>query len=124
MTSTQLKALHSSGMEIGGHTVSHPILAKLDLDAAWLEIHNNKVFLEDLLNQSLRVFAYPNGKPNKDYLQEQIPLVKKAGYQASLSTIWGVSDYKSDIWQLPRFTPWDRTPVSFMLRMIKMYITE
>jgi len=124
MTSAQLKQLHASGMEIGGHTVSHPILAKLDPDAAWLEIHNNKVFLENLLSQPLRFFAYPNGKPGKDYLQEQIPLIKKAGYQAGLSTIWGVCKRTSDTWQLPRFTPWDKDPIRFMLRMIKMYTKE
>ena len=124
MTSAQLKQLHASGMEIGGHTVSHPILAKLDPDAAWLEIHNNKLFLENLLAQPLRFFAYPNGKPDRDYLQEQIPLIKKAGYQAGLSTIWGVCNQTSDTWQLPRFSPWDKNPISFMLRMIKMYISK
>ena len=122
MTSAQLKKLHASGMEIGGHTVTHPILAKLNPDTVWLEVNNNKVFLENLLAQPLRFFAYPNGKPGIRLFEEQIPLIKKAGYQAAVSTIWGVCHQSSDTWQLPRFTPWDKDPISFMLRMIKMYI--
>jgi peptidoglycan/xylan/chitin deacetylase (PgdA/CDA1 family) len=124
MSSDQLKKLHASGMEIGGHTVSHPILAKLDADSAWLEIYNNKIFLENLLGEPLRLFAYPNGKPGIDYLVEQIPLVSKAGYAAAVSTVWGSCNASSDTWQLPRFTPWDKKPLYFMLRLIKMYFKK
>jgi peptidoglycan/xylan/chitin deacetylase (PgdA/CDA1 family) len=121
MTTGQLKQLHQSGMEIGGHTVNHPILAKLDNETARKEIEENKTFLEKLLNTSLRFFAYPNGKPNSDYLQQQVTIVKQLGYQAALSTQWSVADHGSDSWQLPRFTPWDKSPIKFMLRMISVY---
>lgn len=122
MTGKQVIQLQENGMEIGGHTISHPILAKLDDEAAWIEIKENKTFLENLLNRPIRFFAYPNGKPNQDYLQQQIPLVSKAGFQAAVSTRWGACNQTSDIWQLPRFTPWDKTPIKFMLRMISIYI--
>ncbi len=122
MTSEQVVQLQENSMEIGGHTVTHPILAKLDDEAAWLEITGNKTFLESILGRPIRFFAYPNGKPNQDYHLQQIPLVSKAGFQAAVSTRWGVCDQTSDIWQLPRFTPWDKTPLKFMLRMINMYI--
>ncbi|MDO9047793.1 MAG: polysaccharide deacetylase family protein [Methylobacter sp.] len=121
MTTEQLKQLYQSGMEIGGHTVNHPILAKLDNQIAEQEVTVNKIFLENILNTSLRFFAYPNGKPDQDYNQQQIPLIKNAGYQAALSTQWGVAQQISDIWQLPRFTPWDKSPIKFMLRMITLY---
>ena len=121
MTTEQLKKLHQNGMEIGGHTVNHPILAKLDAQNAEQEITHNKIFLENLLDVPLRFFAYPNGKPLEDYLSEQVQIVKDAGYQAALSTQWGVADCSSDQWQLPRFTPWDKRPIKFMLRMIHRY---
>jgi hypothetical protein len=47
--------------------------------------------------------------------------VQQAGFEAAVSTVWGVADSNSDIWQLPRFTPWDKSPEKFMLRMIKNY---
>lgn len=124
MTTQQLKYLHQNGMEIGGHTVNHPILAKLDAQIAEQEITENKTFLENLLNVPLRFFAYPNGKPLEDYLPQQVQIVKDAGYQAALSTQWGVADCSSDQWQLPRFTPWDKSPIKFMLRMIFYYTTK
>ncbi|MGZ3814607.1 MAG: polysaccharide deacetylase family protein, partial [Mucilaginibacter sp.] len=120
-TTGQLKQLHQSGMEIGGHTVNHPILAKLDPKTAEKEILENKMFLENLLNTPLRYFAYPNGKPGTDYLSQHGQLIKDAGYQAALSTQWGVAQQTDDRWQLPRFTPWDNSPIKFMLRMIRLY---
>jgi len=121
MTSEQVMELHANGMEIGGHTENHPILAKLDLNSAHLEISNNKKYLETLLGTTLRIFAYPNGKPIQDYLPEQVQLVKGAGYEGAVSTQNSVADFSSDPWQLPRFTPWDNTPLKFMLRMIYTY---
>ena len=121
LTSEQLKTLAETGAEIGGHTVNHPILAKLNDVVATQEIQQNKIFLEKLLNKPIRFFAYPNGKPTTDYQQHQIKIVQQAGFEAAVSTVWGVADRNSDIWQLPRFTPWDKSPEKFMLRMIKNY---
>ena len=121
LTSDQLVKLHESGMEIGGHTVTHPILAKLSPDAVRQEVSDNKKHLEQLLNTTLRFFAYPNGKPDRDYLPDQVQLVKECGYLAAISTQVGLADKQNDRWQLPRFTPWDTSPVRFMLRITKMY---
>lgn len=122
MTTDQVKELHENGMEIGGHTVNHPILAKLDADVVELEIKENKVFLERLLNTRLALFAYPNGKPIEDFLPEHRQIVKDVGYSAAVSTQWGTVDNGSDRWQLPRFTPWDSAPSMFMMRMIHLYL--
>lgn len=124
MSSEQVVELHKSGMEIGGHTVNHPILAKLDNQSANQEIINNKSFLDDLLGTPTKFFAYPNGKPNLDYLPVNVDQVKKAGYIAALSTQWGVVDKKSNRLQLARFMPWDQTESGFMLRICKIYGTK
>lgn len=121
MTDEQIKCLHRNGMEIGGHTVNHPILAKLDNNNAENEITANKYYLESLLKTPISIFAYPNGKPNSDYLPDQVGLVKKAGYMAAVSTQWGVSTRSTDRWQLCRFTPWDNNSIKFMLRIIFNY---
>jgi peptidoglycan/xylan/chitin deacetylase (PgdA/CDA1 family) len=121
MTTQQLIQLSESKMEIGGHTVTHPILASLDIDNANNEIAENKHILETKLGKKIRYFAYPNGKPKKDYLPEHVEIVKNNGYEAAVSTSWGVSNKNSDKWQLARATPWDRTPEKFMLRMAKIF---
>jgi len=121
LTTEQLKALSASGMEIGGHTVTHPILATLPDAAVVTEIQENKLFLENLLGKPCRFFAYPNGKMGQDFLPSQAELVKACGYQAALSTELGVANSASDLWRLPRFTPWDKTPARFMFRMAIAY---
>ncbi len=120
MTTEQLQHLHQSGMIIGGHTVNHPILARLDNETAQAEIRQNKQNLEQQLDTQLTLFAYPNGKPEQDYRVEHADMVRAAGYQAAVSTQWGVASQTSDLWQLPRFTPWDQEPVRFMGRIIVM----
>ena len=67
MTSGQVKILHDAGMEIGGHTVNHPILARTEDVMARAEIANGKEVLESIIRSPVRTFAYPNGKPRQDY---------------------------------------------------------
>ncbi len=114
MTTEQLEALHAAGMEIGGHTARHPILAKLDGNAVRKEIAEGKEFLEQTLNTRIRLFAYPNGKPGTDYLPEQAAIVRELGFDAAVSTQWGSSTQSSDVFQLPRFTPWSPKPSRFV----------
>lgn len=117
MTTEQLLTLHQQGVEIGGHTFSHPILSRLSPEAAREEILRGKTELEGIIGQPLHLFAYPNGRPDVDYNQEHVALVKQAGFEAAVSTSWGVSNPRSDLFQLPRFTPWDKSSSRFILRM-------
>lgn len=118
MTSSQLRALHDVGMAIGGHTRSHPILARLADDEARAEIEGGKADLQAMLGSELSLFAYPNGKPGADYLACHAGMVRNAGYAAAVTTAPGAARQGSDVFQLPRFTPWDRTALRFGLRMV------
>lgn len=121
LTTPELLQLHQAGMEIGGHTLSHPILKTLADAEVWTEIAVNKQVLEEKLGSRLRVFAYPNGKKEVDYLPAHAELVKSLGYEGAVSTEWGVNGAGTDRWQLARFTPWDKKPYKFLLRMLSMY---
>lgn len=123
MDKAQIRHLHSSGMEVGGHTVNHPILATLRPADAEQEIGRNKEELEAICGGPLASFAFPNGKPTVDYLPEHVNMVKKCGYQCAVATSWGVSAYDADLWQLNRFTPWDRQTHGFLLRMLRNYLS-
>ena len=118
LTSKQLLTLRSSGMGIGAHTASHPILARLDSDAARREISDGRDHLEKLLGEKVALFAYPNGKLGLDYTEEHVHMVESLGFSAALSTNWGAAKSKSDTFQLPRFTPWDRTRTRYGLRLL------
>jgi peptidoglycan/xylan/chitin deacetylase (PgdA/CDA1 family) len=104
-------------MDIGAHTVSHPILASLDEGEARAEIILSKRQLEDITGSPVELFAYPNGKPSIDYRARDVALVRQAGFAAAVSTVRGVADSASDPFQLPRFGPWDQSPGRFGARL-------
>jgi peptidoglycan/xylan/chitin deacetylase (PgdA/CDA1 family) len=117
MTSAQVLALHKAGMEIGAHTVNHPILARISDQAARAEIVQGRDKLEHIIECPVSLFAYPNGKPGNDYGPNHVAMVKQLGFQAAVATSWGAASSAADRFQLPRFTPWDRNRLSFLLRM-------
>lgn len=118
MTSAQVKALSDAGMEVGGHTDNHPILARLPSAVAREEILAGKRKLEQVTGQKVRLFAYPNGKPGQDYGPEHVDMVREAGFSAAVSTQPGVARSAVDLFQWPRFTPWDRSPGRFVARLM------
>jgi hypothetical protein len=113
----QVRALRAAGMGIGAHTVTHPILALVDANRARAEIGESRDRLATLLGEPVRLFAYPNGKPGRDYREEHVRMVRDCGYRAAVSTAAGVAVADTDPCQLPRFTPWDRSPGRFALRL-------
>ena len=119
LTTFQLQRLHAAGMGIGAHTVSHPILAALSDRAARNDIANGKRELEQLLQAPVTLFAYPNGKAGRDYGPAHVAIVKSLGFSAALATDWGVARPGAglDLFQLPRFTPWDRGRLAFLWRL-------
>jgi peptidoglycan/xylan/chitin deacetylase (PgdA/CDA1 family) len=117
MRSEQVLELRRAGMQIGAHTVSHPILAKLDPETARREIASSKEALESLLGERVTLFAYPNGKPGEDYDESSVEAVKALGFSSAVSTAWGAARRDSDPFQIPRFTPWDRSKWRFGARM-------
>ena len=117
MTSAQVKAMRHANMQIGAHTVSHPILARLSDDQARAEMRGSKDFLEHLLGGRVGLFAYPNGKPGEDYNAQSVALAQEIGFDAAVSTHWGAARARCDLFQVPRFTPWDRARLGFSARM-------
>lgn len=80
--------LDNAGMEIGGHSRTHPILTKISHDNAKLdhEILEPKKIIEERLGHPIISFAYPFGAKN-----ESVEIaVARAGYQIARTTISGV----------------------------------
>ena len=119
MTVEQVKELAQSGIEIGAHTVDHPILTSQTVEEQATQIAQSKATLENWLQQPVVGFAYPNGKPGTDYNTDSVEQVKKAGFDYAVSTNWGISTPDTDRFQLNRFTPWDQSPTKFHMRLFR-----
>jgi peptidoglycan/xylan/chitin deacetylase (PgdA/CDA1 family) len=121
MTAEQIGQLSRAGMEIGAHTVTHTLLVKLDDVNARRELAESRAKLRAMTGQDVRVFAYPNGKPGTDFTERDVRLARELGFSGAVTTAWGVGTPGSDPLQVPRFTPWDRTPTRFLLRLLHNY---
>jgi len=122
MTSDQIIAMRQAGMQIGAHTVTHPILANLESKLVFDEVADSKRFLENLLQEQIGLFAYPNGKPDQDYRMSDVKIIRNMGFDAAVTTAWGVADDTTDPMQIPRFTPWDRTRFQFCARLFGLHL--
>ena len=118
MKVAQVRSLRALGMHVGAHTVKHPILTRLATAAAHGEMSASKRELESMLGESITLFAYPNGVPGQDYDAEHVRLARECGFRAAVSTAWGAASIRSDRFQLPRFTPWDRTRLRYGWRLL------
>jgi peptidoglycan/xylan/chitin deacetylase (PgdA/CDA1 family) len=119
LTASQVVELHRAGMGIGAHTQSHPILAGLGDQAVRDEMRNSRDLLQDLLDAPVTLFAYPNGKPGRDYGPRAVAIAAEQGFTAAVSTAPGVAHAGSDLMQLPRFTPWRTSALSFAGQLLR-----
>lgn len=120
----QVVALRRAGMQIGAHTVTHPILATLTPAEAHDEIVRSKERLESITGEPVRLFAYPNGRPGRDYTAQTVAIAREAGFDAAVTTAWGAAGHGADPFQIPRFTPWDRTRLRFGVRLARTLWTS
>lgn len=106
MNASEVKAIDQDPLiEIGGHTITHPLLKTLSDDEAYKEILQNKRDLEDLLGRSVDVFAYPFGNAQACGAREYA-LVERAGYKIGVTTRDGnvLPDHERHMTALPRYS--------------------
>ncbi len=66
-------------LELGAHTVNHPILLNETNEISELEIKNSIENLSNFLNKQIISFAYPNGIKKLDYADREKNILKKSG---------------------------------------------
>lgn len=99
MTEKQLIEIKSSGLvEIGAHTLNHPILINESDESATYEIEKSIDQLSEILNCDTRYFVYPNG----DYGEREIKILKNKGIKLAFSTEKGKISRDNNIFCLPR----------------------
>ncbi len=118
----QVRELATRGHDVGAHTLSHPILKELSPERAGVEISESGRWLREVTGRAPRSFAYPNGRPNRDYDATHVAMVRAAGFELAVSTSWGCATRRSDMYQLPRCTSWELSSRWFPARLAKNYL--
>ena len=88
-------------VELGSHSVHHPVLSALPLTSQRREIEDSKAWLEDLLEHPVTAFSYPFGQPS-DYSAETIALLREAGFECACALGEGLVGPTTNLFQLPR----------------------
>jgi len=78
----------NNGIEIGSHTVTHPILTKVDDAHLFREMVESKLKLETILAKKVNLFCYPNGGFNARI----ISAAEQSGYLCAVTTQPGFND--------------------------------
>lgn len=97
-----VKWIHETGFQVGGHTRTHPILALSNSDRIRKEIVEDKLAIEDKLNTNTSLFAIPNGQP-QDYNDEVIQVCKESRYERIFSTSYGPNFLENRDYVLKRY---------------------
>jgi len=114
----ELISLAKGGLvDIGAHTVTHPVLSALPLAAQQAEIEGSKGRLEEILGCPVTNFAYPYGL-RSDYSAETVTAVEQAGFDCASSSYEDNVWRGSDRFQLPRriVFDWDAEQFARKLR--------
>jgi peptidoglycan/xylan/chitin deacetylase (PgdA/CDA1 family) len=105
MTWDELRELEANGVAVGGHTVSHAVLANLPLSRARAEIDGCMRDLRQHLSPRDRHFAYPNGY----YTPAVKRAVRDAGFVSAVTTEDEENRRGGDPWALKRKVLWENS---------------
>ncbi|MHB1653392.1 MAG: polysaccharide deacetylase family protein [Desulfitobacteriaceae bacterium] len=98
LSDDQLRSLVAAGWTIGGHTVNHAHLTKLNPASQIKELRDSKQYLEKKLGVPVHYFAYPFG----EYNTELKKLLHEEGYRLAFTTERGWAEQGSDPYLLHR----------------------
>jgi len=101
LTWQQIREMQKAGISFGAHTMSHPVVGRLEPDEKQEELGDSKRLLEERLQQSMEHFAYPFGSVS-DVDAETCSLMPGFGYRSAVSTAWGINVPKTNRFLLRR----------------------
>lgn len=89
------------GMDIGDHTMTHPLLSKATPDELTREIVTSKKILEEKIGKPVTHFASPFGYTS----QSLVALLKESGYTTGRTTTKGTEHTSNDLLSLSGYMP-------------------
>ena len=99
LTSEELARLAEGALvEVGSHTVTHPLLSRLSQSERLDELRSSKQHLEGVIGQEVAGFSYPYG----DCMPDAVGSVRAAGFSYACTSVRDVVTLDTDPLELPR----------------------
>jgi peptidoglycan/xylan/chitin deacetylase (PgdA/CDA1 family) len=116
LTWDEVRFMRAHSIDFGGHTVTHPYLSRTTLEQVTWEISECKRRIETELQAPVLHFAYPNGR-DEDFAPWNKEVIRAAGYQAAMTTLWGMNYSSTDRMELRRGGPWEENEALFAYKL-------
>lgn len=101
ITWDQLREMERTGLEVGSHSVSHPILTRLNEQQIQFELTQSRNSILGNIGKDPMFFCYPNGQ-SLDFDDRVKFLVEEAGYKYAVAAFQGVRPL-DDRWVIKRY---------------------
>lgn len=98
LTREQVREMDSGGIEIGSHTVTHPILTRISVERLRHELCDSRSRLAAVLGHNVELLGYPNGDHNLLVRQH----AARAGYKCAVTADYGLNHGHSNPLALQR----------------------
>lgn len=110
----EVRSLGDSGLvEVGAHTVTHPVLPAQSASEQRREIFRSRDTLEEILGRPVTSFSYPHG----EYSRLTRAIVREAGFARACTVAQGRAREGGDPLRLPRYAPLDWNGEEFEARI-------
>lgn len=97
----QVHEMRLGGVSFGAHTMTHPIVSRLEVNQFPAELMDSKKLLESRIGEPIDDFAFPFGKP-EDIGTTARAYLGQCGYRSAVSTVEGYNLCDSDLLGLCR----------------------
>jgi peptidoglycan/xylan/chitin deacetylase (PgdA/CDA1 family) len=101
LTWEQILTMQRAGVHFGSHTLTHPVVSRLEASQLETELRDSKRLLEEKLGTPVEDFAFPFGHAD-DCGTAPRPVLVACGYRSAATTIWGVNERGADPFALRR----------------------
>ena len=115
-----VREMAQQGWEIGSHTVTHPILTRIGINQATVELEVSKRTIEGVIQQPVELCAFPNGK-RSDFDARTKLVTRELGYRAAVTTLRGINRGNPDLFELRRLSVWENDIASLACKLSLIY---
>lgn len=116
----QVYEMNKNGIEFGSHSVTHPILSKLDDNELYYEIDHSKKEIERRLNETIDTIAYPVGGKT-EFSSRVVKQCMNTGYKIGITYISGVEKLPIDnLFQIKRLHVTRFTTLDYFKAMLAL----
>lgn len=91
LTWDQVRSMQAGGISFGSHTMTHPVVSRLEMSELLAELRGSREILEEKIGTPVVDFAFPFGQAS-DCGTLCEPALAECGYRSAVTTVWGVNE--------------------------------